>query len=270
LRHRAWLVLGGGMGFTLLAAALGTVSVRGRARQERLTADVLGARDALAAAEKERERLGHDLHDGAIQSLYAIQLGLTRTAQDVESTLPSSARLLDSTRERVDEVIAELRQFIQTRERKQTAEKRVRLDQVLASMVEHLRPTTGTKLTFTAQPDAARRVSAGQAVHLTQIARTALANALRHAQARRVVVTLRNDGSQVELTIEDDGIGFEPNQRTNGGMGLQTMRSRVIEAGGTLVVDSKPGAGTRIVVTFPLSVDESPGEDSPGNGFFES
>jgi len=256
LRFRAWLVLAAGAAMTLLSACLVGISLRAGGRQEQMTAEVTEARDALAAAEKEREKLGHDLHDGAIQSLYAIQLGLTRTAQSVESSVPVAARVLNETRERVDEVISELRRFIVAREADQGGNPVVELDDVLAAMVVRLQPTASAELNFQADPGVASRLSVAQALQLTLITRTALGNCLRHAQARRVEVSLRNGGGFIRLEIEDDGVGFTQDQSAQGGIGLQAMRARAAEAGGTLSVDSRPGAGTRIVITVPAPVPQ--------------
>ena len=252
-RRMAWIAASAGAGFTLLASTLVGASLRARTRQERMTAEVIEARDALTAAEKERVKLGHDLHDGAIQSLYAIQLGLTRTAETVEASLPASARVLNETRERTNEVIAELRQFILARQAGAQAEGSAGLDDVLAAMVQRLQPTTEAVLQFQGQPDAASRLSVVQVVQLTQIARSALANSLRHAQARHVNITLKNHDGVVRLEIADDGVGFDPGHPAEGGMGLHTMRARAAEMSGTLEVSSRPEMGTRIVVALNVS-----------------
>lgn len=262
-RRLARTATASGAGLTLLATALVGVSLRARARQEHMTAEVLEARDALAAAERERVKLGHDLHDGAIQSLYAVQLGLTLTAENVESSLPDSSRVLNQTRERVDEVITELRRFILARESGAEAVEPVGLDRVLAAMVERLQPTTPAKIGFESQPGAAARLTTAQAVQLTQLARTALANCLRHAGARRIDVTLRGGAGGVSLEITDDGTGFDANQAANGGMGLTTMQSRAAEAGGLLEVRSQPGKGTRIIVSLPVTEADGPAGSKP-------
>lgn len=249
-RRMAWIAASAGAGITLLASTLVGVSLRARTRQERMTAEVIEARDALNAAEKERVKLGHDLHDGAIQSLYAVQLGLTRTAETVEASLPASAQVLKETRERMDEVIAELRQFILAREAGASPKGSAGLNDVLAAMVQRMQPTTETVLQFQGQQDAASRLSVVQVVQLTQIARSALANSLRHARARHVNITLQNHDGLVRLEIADDGVGFDPGHPAEGGMGLSTMRARAAEMSGTLEVHSRPEAGTRIVVAL--------------------
>ena len=134
----------------------------------------------------------------------------------------------------------------------------VGLDRVLAAMIQRLQATTSAELEFHADPGAAERLSLSQAVQLTQIARSALANCLRHAQARRVKMELRHHAETVCLEIADDGIGFDPQRAANGGMGLRTMQARATEAGGTLAVETRPGAGTRIVVRVNALAAASP------------
>jgi len=256
-RRRAALVGLAGAGLSGLTAALIAVAARARFRQERMTSEISEARDALAATEKEGEKLGRDLHDGAIQSLYAIQLGLTRTAESVASILPAASRILGDTRTRVDEVISELRKYILFREKAREESESPGLAQVLGSMVQRLQLTTAAKLVFESQGNASRSASTSQAVALTQIARTALSNSLRHAQASRIALTLRSDAGAIQFSVEDDGVGFDISKQNNGGMGLRTMRQRVADAGGTLTIDSKPGSGTRILVSLPCSAESA-------------
>ncbi len=250
-RRLARTATAGGAGVTLLASALVGIILHSRQRSEQMTAEIMDARDALAATEKEREKLGHDLHDGAIQSLYAIQLGLSRTAESVAASLPASAQILAGTRHQVDEVIAELRRFILAREQSDESREVPDLEQVLASLVQRLQTTTPASLSFAAAPTSFRDVPVAHAVTLTQVARTALANCLRHAQAKQIKVALQRNHDAIQLTIEDDGAGFDTKQRGGGGVGLHTMRRRITEAGGRLVIESKKGHGTRICASLP-------------------
>ncbi len=244
-----------GIGLTLLATALMAVISQSRARQERLTATILEARDALAATQRERERLGHDLHDGAIQSLYAVQLGLTRTAETIATELPGASQVLGETRRRIDEVIAELRRFILTGDDAREAGEALGLDQVLASIVRWMEPTTSARLTFESAPGVAAGVTPAQSVALMQIVRTALGNAVRHARATRIRVQLLGSADSVQLVVLDDGVGFDAAQPESGGLGLRTMRSRAAEMGGTLAIETRPGGGTRVKVSVPRTED---------------
>ena len=83
---------------------------------------------------------------------------------------------------------------------------------------------------------------------LYHIAREALNNALKHARAASVSVTLSRLAEQVVLEIMDDGCGFDPESVGQAGMGLTNMRERAESIGGALTVTSKPGAGTRVTV----------------------
>ena len=77
-----------------------------------------------------------------------------------------------------------------------------------------------------------------------------MGNALRHAQAREVVVSLSHDDDELLLEVADDGIGFAANQVA--GTGLLAMRERAAQAGGRVAIDAAPGAGTRVRVRMPF------------------
>ena len=84
---------------------------------------------------------------------------------------------------------------------------------------------------------------------LYRIAQEALNNALKHAQARRITVSLRQDQRTVTLEIADDGIGFDPSTALEyGGLGLDGMEERAAQLGARLTVQSRPGEGTRVTV----------------------
>jgi signal transduction histidine kinase len=234
-------------------------------RQERLAAEITEARNTLASSERERANLGDDLHDGAIQSLYAIQLGLTRTAREVADALPTSARVLDETRQRVDVVIAELRQFIRAAARGPEADTPA-LEHVLASVVQSLRATTLAELSLDAPPGAGARLTDAQAVALAQLARSALGNALRHAEAAHIAVRLTADEEGVTLVVEDDGKGFAVADRAGAGEGLRSMRQRAAAVGGEFVLETQPGRGTRVAVRLRVAPEPATATTSGPHG----
>ena len=185
---------------------------------------------------RERERLSHDLHDGTIQSLYALQLGLSRAGEQARSALPALGTRLAEYRQNLTSVIGELRGFILRHEA--DAGPASDLAGVLATLVERLRSTSETVLHAELSPEAARRLSGEQAVHLANLAREALSNALRHAHAAHITVTLRDEPVGVTLEIADDGCGFDPAQPPHAGLGLTSMASRAQQAGGALHLES--------------------------------
>jgi signal transduction histidine kinase len=266
------LTMAEGMGMTLLASALVGVALRARSRQVAMTAEITEARDALTAAEKEREKLGHDLHDGAIQSLYAIQLKLGRAAErlkpgsagvpagaclsdnlpvpSMSGALPGVAGELSTARDELDSVIAEIRRFIHTQE---AAEEPIELAAVLKVIARQTSVGEGAQIETHCEPEASKRLSPVQAVQAANIAREALSNAARHAKARQIKITLTSTDGSVWLEVADDGLGFDPNGVARRGIGLKSMRNRAAELGGRLEIDSGPGRGTRVRVQFPVS-----------------
>ena len=252
-RYRAWLVLFAGIGMTALASALVGVALRARSRQELMTEQIREARDALAAAQQEREKFSHDLHDGTIQSLYAIQLGLGHTVEKLEAEPVNARRELSAVRGELDAVIAEIRRFITPEAR---SDKPVDLCAVLRALVERARVSTDAKLGLHCIPEASQRLTGDQAVQFANIAREALSNSLRHAKAKQVEIELRSEQDAVALEIYDDGAGFDPKSPGQKGVGLTSMTMRAQELGGKLDIQSSSGKGTRIVLRVGVSPAE--------------
>jgi signal transduction histidine kinase len=251
-----------GLAITLLATALVGVSVRARNRQDRLTGQIREARDALAAAQRERERISRDLHDGTIQSLYAIQLGLGHTALRMKSEPGNAGSELFAVRRELNAVIAEIRQFILT-ETAEEAVKAVDLGTVLHALVQRARSGTTARVEWRSDTAASARLTSDQAVQLANIAREALSNALRHGRPQQVNLELRLEGEFVVLEVLDDGVGFNPDARGRVGLGLLSMTVRAEESGGTLDLASSPGRGTRVVVKLPVGPSEEPEPAKP-------
>ena len=242
---------------TLLASALIGVALRARNRQEGMTEQIREARDALAAAEQQRQKLSHDLHDNTVQALYAIQLGLGHTAKELEAGPTQSQRELTAVRGEIDAVIAELRRFILA---EAGEEKAADLSGVLRAMVERARVGAKAQLEARCDPEASERLASNQAVQLANIAREALSNSLRHARPQRVQIALRSEAEAVCLEVSDNGIGFDPQSQVRS-VGLTSMNVRAQESSGTLEIQSSPGQGTRMVVRVPASPMESAGAE---------
>lgn len=245
-RGRAWVALGGGLSLTVLVAGLLGVQLRARRDQEIISSRLRHALAELDAARKQREQLSFDLHDGAIQSLYALQLSLSRAAEQAHA--PLGKRLADI-RRNVTSVIGELRAFILRHEAGLSPAGD--LASVLTAIVERLRSSTETTLCAQISNEASRRLASEQAVHLANLAREALSNALRHADANQITITLRNQREHVVLEIQDDGCGFDRESPPHAGMGLTSMATRAREAGGELRIESQLGEGTRVSVLVP-------------------
>jgi len=249
--YRAYVALFGGTVVTLLVAGLLGAQVRARVRQQNIAGELRRSLAALEAARAEREGLGRDLHDGAIQSLYALQLGLSRTSEQARAAAPEMAERLADYRRGVSGIIGELRGFILRQEAETSSG--ANLCRVLTASLNRLRPTTVAELCAELDANAAARLDSEQAVHLASIAREALSNSLRHATAAHIKVVLGSENGTVRLEICDDGCGFAPGGLPPGGMGLANMSGRAREAGGELKVDTSPGCGTRVVVRVAVA-----------------
>jgi len=92
-----------------------------------------------------------------------------------------------------------------------------------------------------------------QAFHLYRIAQEAVCNALKHARARRIVISLRGETRRLTLAIDDDGRGLPMRTARTPGMGISIMRHRAERLGGTLTIEPGPERGTRVLCTVPLA-----------------
>jgi len=194
---------------------------------------------------EERNRLARELHDAVTQKLFGVVLAAESGNALLERDPAQAAAQLQLVRELAREAMEELR-----------------------SVIVHLRPAAlgshGLAVALAKHVDVLRRVhdrEIGLAVEgdapaaaaiegdVFRIAQEALHNALRHAgDAARIDVTLRCEPGRVELTVFDDGAGFAPaaDGARSRSLGLTTMAERARAAGGTLTIDSAPGAGTRV------------------------
>ena len=127
------------------------------------------------------------------------------------------------------------------------------LDHHLKSLAER----SGVRIELDAAPGVAA-APRGLNTTLFRVIQEALNNALRHARATTISVVLRDEPDAVSIVIQDDGVGFDPeavSQRVKRGehLGLLGMTERVRNAGGTIELDSRPGAGSRIEVCVPFA-----------------
>jgi signal transduction histidine kinase len=249
------------VGFVLAGACLAMVlGVGYRARRRRL--DVERALQSQVALQEElrqneqqlrrsmqeRERIGQDLHDDIIQSIYSVGLGL----EDVRRLMRRSSDEADSRLgfviNSLNEVIRSVRSFIAG------LEPRLLSGRELKPALKSLALTTGeTQCQYSFEIDsvAANNLTAEQSTQLFHIAKEAISNSLRHAQASRIVVELRKVERGAELEVRDDGVGFRPELERQRGQGLRNISQRVQSLGGTLQVHSSPGSGTRVAVLIP-------------------
>jgi len=194
----------------------------------------------------DRERIARELHDGVIQSLFAVGMGLQAVAQrsgdrEVESRV-------DSAVSEIDRAIRDLRNYIFGLRPGLLADRQLRqaLDDLIADFAE--------KSGVTTVPDIDEGLAAELAprsADLVQLTREALSNVGRHAKAATCRVSLFRENGQGVLQIEDDGQGFDT-LAPHTGQGMRNLRERVTAMGGKLAIESVTGEGTTIRISLPL------------------
>jgi signal transduction histidine kinase len=132
------------------------------------------------------------------------------------------------------------------------------LDEALTQLTREFAVRTGIATATEMDADIALRLS-DKAHDVVQIVKEALSNVGRHARPQSCKVTLNGRGEMALLSIEDDGVGFDPARQDRRGLGLRNVRDRVNQLGGQIRVDSAPNAGTAVRIAIPLSQQrESP------------
>jgi len=203
----------------------------------------------------ERLRISRDLHDGIIQSIYAVSLSLEDVPDLIESRAPEAIDRVDRAIDRLHMTIADIRTFIVGL----GPEAGAGLELTLESMAGELLSGSSTKLDLDLAGASTLdgRLSPEAGHELVQIAREALSNVARHSGASRASLRLTVEGDEAELLVEDDGRGFDPAQRFGSGhFGLANLRDRAAAVAGTLTIDSEAAKGTRIIVRLPIAPAE--------------
>ncbi|MTE16980.1 sensor histidine kinase [Nocardia aurantiaca] len=262
--HRGWTVAGviGPLLGALVAVAIGLgygALFREAAERQRLIDELLATRNTLAEQERtagkmaERERLAQEIHDTVAQGLSSIQLLL----HAVERAAPDHPALekIRLARETAADSLIETRHLIA--ELTPAALEGQSLAGALNRIAERAAaPGLDAQVLVEGEPQALPMPIEAALVRITQ---GAVSNVVRHAQARRMRVTLTYADDAVHLDVVDDGVGIEPAvlaESPSGSFGLTAMRNRVEQQGGTMNVESEPGH-TAVTVSFPLE-EQSP------------
>jgi signal transduction histidine kinase len=209
------------------------------------------------AEEQERRRLATALHDRVAQTLALSKMKLGMLREPASST---------DLAESVDEIYKLLEQAIQdTRSLIFEISSPILYHFGLEAAVEWLTEQTQKQygILFEFRDDRQPKpLDEDVRVLLFQAVRELLVNVGKHAQARSVKVALRRDGNDIQITVEDDGVGFDAfpigsHWSEIKGFGLFSIRERLDHVGGQLKIKSEPGHGTRVTLVAPLSRDET-------------
>jgi signal transduction histidine kinase len=223
--------------------------------QATLQAEMLQGEQQLRRSMEERDRMGRDLHDDIIQSIYSVGLNLEdcrrvvrQSPQQAEARVVSAINTLNSTIRSVRGFLAGL-------------EPKVLNGREFRTALKSLALTSGdgpTPFQIEVDPSAANSLTSVQATQLLHIAKEAMSNSLRHGRAPSVAVSLHPVLTGVRLEVRDNGVGFNAEATTGQGHGLRNMTSRAREIGAELQIISAPGQGCRIIATLPQRKPNEP------------
>ncbi|GAA1579181.1 sensor histidine kinase [Kribbella hippodromi] len=221
------------------------------------------ARDELAEAHHsagvmaERERMAREIHDTLAQGMTSIvMLSQAASAELARGGTSGTAARLAAIEDTARENLAEARALVAAFTPVALSE--ATLTEVLRRQAERFAAETGVdvKVALDLADEEVTALPQAQQVVLLRSAQEALANVRKHAAATQVLITLGLSADGVWIEIRDDGTGFTPGAES-GGFGLNAMRGRVEESGGSVQVESAPGRGTRVQVLVPALQEDA-------------
>jgi signal transduction histidine kinase len=210
-------------------------------------------RYALLASE--RSRVAGEIHDGVLQSLFAVSVGLEVSRRLVASDAERAVDQLERLQHQLEGAMAELRRVVHDLRPAELAERG--LSGAIEYWIDEI--TAGRQVRGRLIVDGTIPIlSPAQEACLHRVAKESVSNVVRHAAADWFEVRLTPCKDIVRLTVADNGCGFDPGResgdRPDGGVGLRSMRQRVQREGGELSIVSSPDTGTTITVDLPRTV----------------
>jgi len=224
---------------------------------ENVNLNLLGQRTAIV---EERDRIGMDLHDGIIQSIYAVGLTLEHARLLIRENSEQSEKRIEQSITDLNSIIRDIRAYILDLRPRQLYNDDLMTG--IARLVAEFKANSLVEVNLQGPAEDISGLPNNQAVALFHICQEALANIAKHAHAHRVDVVLWTTTERLLLEISDDGDGFNPGKtKVTIGHGLSNMKTRVVNAGGEVEISSEPGKGTTILAWIPLHNEDGEVDD---------
>ncbi len=225
----------------------------------RLTGDLERSRERIVVArEEERRRLRRDLHDGLGPALAAIALQLEMVGDLAGGQGTPAGCLAGTLRDQLRTAIADVRRIVD--DLRPAILDDLGLAEALRTRANQFATASGLHVRVDIGP--VPPLSAAAEIAILRIAGEALANVSRHARARHCQITLGTTGELAELTIGDDGTGPPPTGAPGRGVGLDSMRERATELGGSFTIEARPAGGTTVRALLPAG-SRTPAGNAP-------
>jgi PAS domain S-box-containing protein len=248
-----WIVSTGVPRFDVDRSFIGYIGTGVDVTERKLAEDALStfSQALIKAEEDERARVARELHDDVSQQLALLSLQLQR----VKLRPPASAADLDQEIGAAIQQTTDLAAAIRALSHRLHSSKleSVGLAAAATGLCDELSDRHGVDIDFHSEHNS-KALPPEISLCLFRVLQEALQNAIKHSGSRRFRVVLKGQGDQVELTVEDSGVGFDPQGAVRGrGLGLTSMKERVGLVGGQLSIHSEVGRGTTIQARVPLS-----------------
>jgi len=208
---------------------------------------------SVRAVVEERLRIARDLHDGIIQTLYALGLALEGVLLSIDTSTAEAKEEVRGIMRSLDQTIKDVRGYIL---KLKTPDDEVSLDEHLRLLQKQLQQEARIPIRLQTAAVEPGILSSDAIRDILLAVREAVSNALRHARASQVEIILERGSGVLRVRVIDDGIGFDPEKapKASGGehMGLDNMRRRAESVGGRLMISSEPTVGTEVTLEVPL------------------
>jgi signal transduction histidine kinase len=208
----------------------------------------------LEITERERRRIGQDLHDGLGQHLAGMELMMQALEQDVASVSKAGGAKIGKISEYLREAIRQSKAL--ARGLSPVESQTNGLMSALEELATNVSAMFRVDCTFRC-PSPVLVSDNAAATHLFRIAQEATTNAVKHGQARRIEIELRHEGRQLLVSVRDNGTGFDANTQRSEGMGLSGMSYRARMIGALFTVEPAKGGGTIVTCAAPDSLVDS-------------
>jgi len=198
----------------------------------------------ILAQEKERNEIGKELHDNINQILATVKLyhGMMKSRDaDMSELLPKAS-------EYVNQAIEEIRKLSKSLVSPSIGN--ITLKQALNDLVDEVNKTPELQIKLDYKVDDGKIIGSKKELMIYRVVQEQINNILKHSQAGKATIELVSKGQDLLLTISDNGVGFDPDERAQG-IGLQNIRSRIEFYSGKLDIISKPGKGCKFKIAIP-------------------
>jgi signal transduction histidine kinase len=246
MRDKGYIVYENGLPVKMIGSLQDVTSVKDletRLMEEKLERQKEISETVIRVQEKERTRIGHELHDNVNQILSTTKLF-------VDMLIPINGEQKQFKEKSIDYImmaIEEIRKLSKELVVSQLQDKG--LIESIEMLIDDIQISTPLKIKFTHDHEN-ERISPGKKVTLFRIIQEQLKNILKHSHASHVDIYLQCKGNEVQLTVRDNGVGFEAKQ-TRQGIGLSNIYERTRFYSGTVELDTAPGKGCTLEVTIP-------------------